>query len=122
MGGAGMAGSGGGGGGGGGVTGVVGGVGHGGSGGIEAVPRPSFRAFVDELLKAPPAAMNAHRAPQTLLCGFGEMPYDFVGRFERLTDDAAALARIGAPPGVTFPTQAEIGFPPSGAAAVAGDY
>ncbi|GAB0490633.1 hypothetical protein MMPV_001870 [Pyropia vietnamensis] len=122
-GGAGMAGSGGGGGGGGGVTGVVGGVGHGGSGGIEAVPRPSFRAFVDELLKAPPAAMNAHWAPQTLLCGFGEMPYDFVGRFERLTDDAAALlARIGAPPGVTFPTQAEIGFPPSGAAAVAGDY
>lgn len=113
-------------GGGGGVGGVAvaaGGIGRGGSGGIEAAPRPSFRAFVDELLKAPPAAMNAHWAPQSLLCGFGEMPYDFVGRFERLSTDAAALlARIGAPPGVTFPTQAEIGFPPSGAAAVAGDY
>lgn len=51
------------------------------------------------------------------------MPYDFVGRFERLADDAAALlARIGAPAGVAFPTQAEIGFPPSGAAAVAADF
>ncbi|KAK1869273.1 hypothetical protein I4F81_011752 [Pyropia yezoensis] len=84
----------------GGVAVAAGGVGRGGSGGIEAAPRPSFRAFVDELLKVPPAAMNPHWAPQSLLCGFGEMPYDFVGRFERLAADAATLlAHIGAPPG-----------------------
>lgn len=100
-----------------------GGGGHGLGGGIERAPRPSFRSFVDELLKAPPATMNAHWAPQSLLCGFGEMPYDFVGRFEHLAADAAALlAHIGAPAGVAFPSQADIGFPPSGAEAVAEDF
>jgi len=96
--------------------------GGGGGGGVDAAPRPSFRAFVDELLKAEPASMNAHWAPQSLLCGFGEMPYDFVGRFEALADDAAALLRRVGAGGVPFPSQADIGFPPSGARGVAADY
>lgn len=82
---------------------------------IEAAPRPSFSEFVDELAKQNPMSMNEHWMPQTLLCGFGEMPYDFVGHMETLEDDAAyALGRIGRP-NEKFPSQEDIGFPKSGA-------
>jgi hypothetical protein len=82
---------------------------------IESEPRPSFSAFVDEVAKQTPSEMNAHWAPQTLLCGLGEMPYDFVGKMEHLQDDVAyVLNKIGRPR-EHFPSQAEIGFPPSGA-------
>lgn len=82
---------------------------------IEHAPRPSFRAFVDELEKHSPATMNAHWMPQTFHCGIGVVPYDFVGRMENLQEDARQVFdRIGKPH-EHFPTQAEIGFAPSGA-------
>lgn len=78
-------------------------------------PPPSFTAFVDEVSKQSPGSMNDHWMPQTLLCGFGEMPYDFVGRLESLETDAKyVFHRIGRPD-EHFPSQLEIGFPPSGA-------
>lgn len=80
---------------------------------IMAEPRPSFRAFVDELLKQDPDRMNEHWMPQTYVCGFGDIPYDFVGRFERLTTDARkVLHRLNFHD--HFPTQQEIGFHPTG--------
>ncbi|PXF42290.1 Carbohydrate sulfotransferase 14 [Gracilariopsis chorda] len=78
-------------------------------------PRPSFETFVDELLKQAPIAMNAHWMPQTTHCGIGIMPYDFVGRMENLAKDARfVLDRLGKFE-ECFPSQQEIGFPPSGA-------
>jgi Sulfotransferase family len=82
---------------------------------IESEPRPSFSAFVDEIAKQTPFEMNAHWAPQTLLCGLGEMPYDFVGKMEHLQADVEHVFNKIGRPGEHFPTQAEIGFPPSGA-------
>lgn len=77
--------------------------------------RPSFRAFVDELAKSDLANMNGHWKPQTIHCGFGEMPYDFVGRFEKLKTDAQyVLGKLGKV-NEKFPTQEDIGFPSSGA-------
>lgn len=82
---------------------------------LDTEPPPSFAEFVDEIAKQNPLSMNDHWMPQTLLCGFGEMPYDFVGRMESLRTDATyVLQRLGRPD-EHFPNQAEIGFPPSGA-------
>jgi Sulfotransferase family len=75
--------------------------------------RPSFSAFVDELAKQDPMAMNEHWMPQTLLCGFGDMPYDFVGRMESLNEDVDYVFQKIGRPNETFPTHADIGFPPS---------
>lgn len=88
---------------------------------LEANPRPSFRAFVDELAKHDPESMNPHWMPQSLHCGFGEMPYDFVGRMETLLPDARyVLDKLGKHD-EQFPTQEDIGFPPSGASPVVAD-
>lgn len=84
-------------------------------------PRPSFRAFVDELIKHDAAEMNAHWRPQTALCGVGVVPYDFVGKMETLHRDVRhVFERVGRPH-EHFPTQEEIGFPPSGASAEVAD-
>ena len=78
-------------------------------------PRPSFRAFIDELLKQNPTRMNLHWMPQTFVCGFGDIPYDFLGRFENFNEDVAfVLNKLGLG-NIHFPSQEEIGFPPSGA-------
>jgi len=88
---------------------------------VMTLPRPSFRAFIDELLKQDPSRMNEHWMPQAYVCGFGEVPYDFVGRFERLKGDARkVLERLGFAD-EQFPTQAEIGFPATGSAKLVGD-
>lgn len=82
---------------------------------VETAPRPSFVEFVDELAKQSPLAMNEHWRPQSLLCGFGEIPYDFIGRMENLRDDTAyVLSRLGRQD-EEFPSQGDIGFPSSGA-------
>jgi hypothetical protein len=88
---------------------------------IETAPRPSFPEFVDELAKQGPTAMNDHWMPQALLCGFGEMPYDFVGRMESLAADVDHVFRKIGRPSERFPTQADIGFPASGASESAVD-
>lgn len=78
-------------------------------------PRPSFRAFINAIYTADPGCMNHHWRPQTLLCGFGFIEYDFIGRMENLSADAHhVLAAIGHPQ-ERFPTHHEINFPPSGA-------
>lgn len=78
-------------------------------------PRPSFATFVNALAQTPRDAMNAHWRPQTDLCGFDEMHYDFIGRMEKLRADAqtvfAALNRSNE----RFPSHDDVGFPPSGA-------
>lgn len=82
---------------------------------VRYAPRPSFKQFVEALVPASRKEMNAHWRPQTLLCGFGEMRYDFVGRMERLTEDAEEVFRRLNRTGERFPTHQDIGFPPSGA-------
>lgn len=78
-------------------------------------PRPSFRMFVDELLKHSPTQMNPHWMPQTHYCGLGLIPYDFIGRMENLELDANyVFSRLGKH-NEHFPSHSEIGFPPSGA-------
>lgn len=80
-----------------------------------SAPRPSFRSFVHAISTASLASMNEHWRPQTLLCGFGIMPYDFVGRMEQVQRDTrTVLQRIGFAD-ESFPTQNDLGFPPSGA-------
>lgn len=78
-------------------------------------PRPSFRTFVNTIIRHDPAHMNHHWKPQTLLCGFGLMPYDFVGRMEHLSNHSLHVLRVLKLDHDHFPTQSELGFPPSGA-------
>lgn len=80
-------------------------------------PRPSFRSFIRAIATVPPSHMNAHWRPQTLLCGFGVMPYDFVGRMEHLQRDTAKVLETIGHAQEPFPTQHDLGFPPSGASA-----
>ncbi|GJP85608.1 hypothetical protein CLOP_g15712 [Closterium sp. NIES-67] len=67
----------------------------------------SFDEFVS-LLEAARAAdgehlMDNHIAPQSLLCGLDHIKYDFVGRFERMERDVAALlALLGRDAGDAF--------------------
>lgn len=78
-------------------------------------PRLSFPAFVDELAKQNPMEMNEHWMPQALLCGFGEMPYDFVGSMRTLQADSEFVLRSRNMSLERFPTQSDIGFKASGA-------
>ncbi|KAA8491881.1 Carbohydrate sulfotransferase 14 [Porphyridium purpureum] len=89
---------------------------------IAKEPRPSFRAFVDELLKQKPTRMNLHWMPQSYICGFGDVPYDFIGRFENLVSDASSALRFMGKGDVHFPSQEEIGFLPSGATNTTAEY
>lgn len=82
---------------------------------IQNHPRPSFRSFVDQLTRHEPITMNAHWAPQTLLCGLDIMPYDFVGHMEHLQKDTQYVLSYLDKQNDHFPTHEEIGFPPSGA-------
>lgn len=88
---------------------------------IDSAPRPSFAEYVDQLSMQNPMEMNEHWMPQTLLCGFGEMPYDFVGHMEHLSQDAKQVLRRINRQEERFPSQDEIGFPPSGASDGGGD-
>lgn len=88
---------------------------------IDTDPRPSFRAFVDELVKHAPVEMNAHWRPQTVLCGFGLVRYDFVGRMENLKEDVRHVFKRLGKPDEQFPTQRQLGFPPSGASSLLAD-
>jgi hypothetical protein len=82
---------------------------------LESEPRPSFSEFIDELAKQSPSEMNAHWAPQSLLCGLGEMPFDFIGHMNTLSADVDhVLAKLGHLQ-EHFPSQSDIGFPASGA-------
>jgi hypothetical protein len=84
---------------------------------LEMEPRPSFATFIDEVAKQTALEMNDHWAPQTMLCGLGEVPYDFVGRLETLDRDVRHVLQELGRPEERFPTQDEIGFPATGASA-----
>lgn len=59
-------------------------------------PHPTFRQFVIQVAKQMPEHMDEHWRPQTRLCGFGALKYDFIGRMETLENDAAhVLNRLG---------------------------
>lgn len=88
---------------------------------IDTAPRPSFAEYVDQLSMQNPMEMNEHWMPQTLLCGFGEMPYDFVGHLESLSEDAKQVLQHISKQEEHFPSQSDIGFPPSGASNGGGD-
>lgn len=84
--------------------------------------RPSFRTFIKQIVQANlPLTfsslnnMDAHWRPQTLLCGFGMMPYDFVGRMETIDRDVHQVLRHIGRDKTAFPTQSDLNFPPSGA-------
>lgn len=89
----------------------------------EHVPRPSFRTFVQRITHTVSSsmtldslmAMDAHWRPQTLLCGFGIMPFDFVGRMESLKHDVNHVLDVIGHEHVPFPTHQDLSFPPSGA-------
>lgn len=77
--------------------------------------RPSFRSFLTSISQQEPYSMDHHWQPQTCLCGLDKVPYDFIGHMESLsTDVQTVLDRIGRPL-EHFPSQNELGFPPSGA-------
>lgn len=78
-------------------------------------PRPSFRSFVDAVFTADPRSMNHHWRPQTLLCGFDFIKYDFIGRMENLSIDASHVLEAIGHHQEQFPSHEEIQFPPSGA-------
>lgn len=81
---------------------------------VSTAPRPSFRSFVAAVARMSPVDMNAHWKPQTLLCGLGIMPYDYIGRVETIEKDAQhILTRLGFAH-ERFPSSMDIGFPPSG--------
>lgn len=88
---------------------------------VASAPRPSFRQFVDELAKMDPTVMNSHWRPQTLHCGVGEMPYDFIGRMENLERDAKHVLKVLNKTSEHFPTHNEIEFQPSGASTPAAE-
>lgn len=77
--------------------------------------RPSFEMFVDEIIKHKPSTMNAHWMPQTVHCGIGLIKYDFIGHMENLQQDTSYILRKLGRENETFPSQQDIGFPPSGA-------
>lgn len=77
--------------------------------------RPSFRSFVDAVVTREPQDMNQHWQPQHLLCGFGVMPYDFIGRMESLQMHVRHVLRVIGKERERFPTHDELAFPPSGA-------
>lgn len=81
----------------------------------QTAPRPSFRTFVNAIFTADHNCMNHHWRSQTLLCGFGLIEYDFIGRMENLSTDARHVLEAIGRPQETFPTHNEINFPPSGA-------
>ncbi|KAM8861393.1 carbohydrate sulfotransferase 8-like isoform 1-T3 [Synchiropus picturatus] len=65
----------------------------------------TFREFVQYLLDVRrPAWMDSHWQPVAHLCSPCLLKYDFIGKFERLEEEADHLLRnIGAPATLTFP-------------------
>lgn len=66
----------------------------------------TFREFVHFLLDVQrPVKMDIHWQPVSQLCSPCIFGYSFIGRFERLQEEASVLLRsIGAPRNLTFPT------------------
>ncbi|KAJ8397535.1 hypothetical protein AAFF_G00438110 [Aldrovandia affinis] len=64
----------------------------------------TFAEFVRYLLDEDAERMNEHWMPVYNLCQPCAVPYDFIGSYERLQDDARyVLQRVAAPPHVQFP-------------------
>jgi len=69
-------------------------------------PEVTFGEFLNYLEGTPPAALNEHWQPQSLITGFERIKYDFVGRLETLSEDAARLIeRTGLPALYTGPVK-----------------
>ncbi|CDF38105.1 Carbohydrate sulfotransferase [Chondrus crispus] len=88
---------------------------------VERDPRLTFAHFVQAVADMPVQDMNAHWMPQTAYCAIGVLPYDFVGRMENLKQDVDYVFRRLGRVGNRFPTQNQIGFPPSGASPTLAD-
>jgi hypothetical protein len=56
--------------------------------------RPSFDEFVDFVYDQPCLDMDVHWAPQSFLMGWPRVRYDFLGRFERLSEDLESLMAV----------------------------
>ncbi|KAA8492441.1 Carbohydrate sulfotransferase 14 [Porphyridium purpureum] len=77
---------------------------------VTEADRPTFARFVNAIWKQLPAQMNEHWAIQSVLCGIGVIPYDFVGRFEELPEHALLILRALGKSAESFPSPSEIGF------------
>lgn len=76
----------------------------------------SFEDFLTFVSTQRPEDMNDHWAPQSRITDVDRFPYDLVGRLESFERDLAAVReRIGFD--LEFPTQKQLGFPSTGAAA-----
>ena len=66
-------------------------------------------------------ARNEHWLPQSAILAPAQVHYDFIGRFERLREDAPhLLALMGAK--IPFPTREQLDFPGTGAGSRVADY
>lgn len=55
--------------------------------------RVTFLEFLELLTAEEPAAMDPHWRPQTLLVGYGVVPFDYVGTLENLASDLREVMR-----------------------------
>lgn len=80
------------------------------------LPEVDFEVFLRWLQTSThPWRYDEHWESQSRLLRTGEVRFDFIGRFEKLQEDAPELlARMGCD--ITFPTQQDVKFAPTGAA------
>jgi Sulfotransferase family len=78
-------------------------------------PATNFEVFLLFLLQSGSYLRNdEHWQTQTALLGWPHVAFDFIGRFERLEDDARTLLGLMGCD-IPFPTHAEVRFPATGA-------
>uniref|UniRef100_A0A7S0ZJ04 Carbohydrate sulfotransferase n=1 Tax=Timspurckia oligopyrenoides TaxID=708627 RepID=A0A7S0ZJ04_9RHOD len=82
---------------------------------IEQSNKPTFLEFTQRIASRRPEYMNEHWAPQHYICGFGMIPYDFIGRLETIADDSNVVFEALGWENEVFPSQKQIGFVSSGA-------
>eukprot|EP00871_Galdieria_phlegrea_P001272 jgi/Galph1/2145/GphlegSOOS_G771.1 len=74
-------------------------------------PRPSFSQFIRTVIGQKLAKMNEHWAPQWYICGLDLIPFDVVGRFEQVEQDAKIVFAWIGNFSTRLPSPQEIGFP-----------
>jgi len=89
---------------------------------IVAAEKPTFREFTQHILKKHPQYLNEHWAHQYYICGFGMVPFDFIGKLENIVNDSAVAFEALGWHGESFPSQAQIGFHSSGTSSKTAEY
>jgi len=85
--------------------------------------KPTFREFVGAVQRQSKTAMNEHWALQSTLCETSTIVYDFIGRYETLElDSAAVLRKLGFSGQEVFPSQKQINFLGSGASSRVSEF